>query len=151
MFDLWKYLLGLTGSELFSAIMLPLGFLTINIMGRAISNLGDIKSPETRSKGMLNTLSFYTDISLVSIASVFYAHQVLPEEKEITTSVVGAFIIWLLITIFLFIFACLLAGFSGEKSSLLDKNSIIGIHIPNALGLASIWISFIIYRNIGVN
>ncbi len=151
MFDLWKYLLGLTGSELFSTIMLPLGFLIVNLMGRAISNLGDIKSPETRIKGMLNTLSFYTDISLVSIASVFYAHQVLPEGREITTSVVGAFIIWLLITLFLFVLACLLAGFSGKKSSLLDKNSIIGIHIPNALGLASTWMSFIIYRNIGVN
>ena len=150
--DLWTSLLHLTGSKLFSVIFLPFVCLILNTMGKVIANLVEIKSSETRINSVLTAISSYTDISLVSIAAVFYAHPFLSEEREITKPLVGAFIIWLLFIIGIFILSCLLAGLSGEKSRLfLDKNSIIGVHIPNALGLFSLLISLIIYINIGVN
>jgi len=149
--DPWEYLFKLTGPEIFSAIALPFFFVILNIMGKAIPNLADIKSPGARTQSLLNTISAYTDLSLVSIASVFCAYQFLPEEKEITKSMVRDFILWLLFTIFMFILACLLAGLSGQKSRLFrDRNSIIGVHIPNALGIFSIFISSIICIKMGV-
>lgn len=113
-----------------------------------------LRRREDKEKALFALLQVGLTLSLTSIGTLwaitktyrYYSSLVKAEEL---LSMTGGYFLWLVIFLFL---CCIFMAFSENKPSrfFLNKDSFLAIHIPNFLGMTSIWYCVSIFQRIGV-
>lgn len=147
--DLFE-LLGRTAiRDVFEGIGLPCILLSVQLVGKWISRRSS-RLPLRRWFRILFE-DLHLGLCAVSIGAVaFYLGQIIKiiRKPDIDFDPTVPLIVWHLGVWLIFLLACGFAGrLSRSSKDFLSGNTLIGMHLPNALGALSIFISYIFYEN----
>jgi len=138
----------LTGTDIFKGIGLPSFLIVLQLIGKYIS---DRKCHTRKLRHLFRILSedLHVSLCVISVGAIFYiGHIVGKSEGDFEPD---TFLLLLLIVVIIFLVSSVFAGrLLRSSTELWSRNTLIGMHIPNALGAVSIFISYILYENLGV-
>lgn len=147
--DLWELFRSTAIRDIFEGIGLPCILVFLQLVGKWVSRRSS-RLPLRRWFRILFE-DLHLGLCAVSIGSVaFYLGQIIKiiRKPDIDVDPTVPLIVWHVTVWLIFFVSCGFASsLSRSSREFLSRNTLIGMHLPNALGAFSIFISYIFYEN----